>query len=166
MSVEAVLTALLAVTGTLLGSLLTFVFQRRTTDRAERFTLATRLREERMVIYSGFAGAVLEFRGAQYDRATLRGREGHELEYQAAKAESLRLKASAWHAVYRIRLIADEPDVIRLAEAAMDLAADMHHAEIGEPLKARSEEVRRAIEAFVSGSSTQVQMKTTKRLIH
>ncbi|WP_433355889.1 hypothetical protein ACQP25_18190 [Microtetraspora malaysiensis] len=159
---EAVLTALLAVTGTLLGSLLTFIFQRMTTSRAERFTLATRLREERMAIYSSFAGAVLEFRVAQYNRAILRRREGREAEYQAARAESFRLRASAWHSLYRVRLIADDPDVIRRAEGAMDLAVDMHHAEGREALGARSEEVRKAIEAFVSGASTQVQLTSTK----
>jgi hypothetical protein len=104
-----------------------------------------------MAIYSGFAGAVLEFRVAQYNRGILRRREGQEGEYKEARAESSRLRSSAWHALYRVRLIADDADVIRLAETAMNLAADMHHAEGRETLAARSEEVQKAVEAFVSG---------------
>ncbi|GAA4581459.1 hypothetical protein GCM10023194_12730 [Planotetraspora phitsanulokensis] len=159
---EAVLTALTAVAGTLLGSLLTFVFQRMTNDRAERFTLATRLREERMAVYSGFAGAALEYRGAQYSRGMLRGREGQEAEYKEARAESSRLRASMWHALYRVRLIADDPEVIRLAETAMNIATDMHHAENRDALTARSEEVREAIEAFVSRSSDQLRLTAAR----
>ncbi|WP_405142032.1 hypothetical protein OG589_32980 [Sphaerisporangium sp. NBC_01403] len=160
---EAVLTAVIAISGTLLGSLVTFIFQRMTANRTERFTLATRLREERMAIYSGFAGAVLEFRVAQFNRGILRRREGRESEYNEARAESSRLRASAWHALYRVRLIADDLDVIRLAEAAMNLATDMHHAGSRDALTACSEEVRKAIEAFVSGSSTQLRLAGVTR---
>lgn len=66
---EAVPAGLFAIGGTLSGSLVTYLFQQRATRRAEQFTISARLREERMAVYSAFAGTVLEFRSAQYNRA-------------------------------------------------------------------------------------------------
>jgi membrane protein YqaA with SNARE-associated domain len=50
--VNAALASLIAVAGTLLGSLITYRFQRLSTYRAEAFARGERLREERLATYS------------------------------------------------------------------------------------------------------------------
>jgi hypothetical protein len=152
---EAVLAGLFAIGGTLLGSLVTYLFQQRATQRAEQFTISARLREERMAVYSGFAGTVLEFRSAQYHRA-LQGFEVKEgAAYEEAKAASYRLRAAAWHSLYRVRLLADDPGITRLAENAMALVADMHDTDRA-ALTRRGDEVRQAVEEFIAAASEEV----------
>jgi hypothetical protein len=53
---EAVLTGLIAVAGTLLGSLSTYVFQRQTAERAQIYTRDERLWQEQLTSCSAFAG--------------------------------------------------------------------------------------------------------------
>jgi hypothetical protein len=60
--VSAVFASLIAVVGTLLGSLSTFLFQQRTAVRAEVAVREERLRQERLAAYSAFAAAVTELK--------------------------------------------------------------------------------------------------------
>jgi membrane protein YqaA with SNARE-associated domain len=53
--VEAIWSALIAVAGTLLGSVSTFVFQRAGADRAERAARFDQRRQERLAMYAEFA---------------------------------------------------------------------------------------------------------------
>ncbi len=150
------LAGLFAIGGTLLGSVVTYLFQQRTAQRAEQFTISARLREERMAVYSGFAGTVLEFRSAQYNRA-LQAFEGKEdTAYDEAKATSYRLRAASWHSLYRVRLLADDPEITRLAESAMALTADMHDSKDRAALTQRGDGVREAVEEFVTRASAEV----------
>jgi hypothetical protein len=58
----AALASVIAVAGTLLGSVVTHVLQRRTAGHAERFARDERLRQERLTVYSVFAEAVMAYR--------------------------------------------------------------------------------------------------------
>ncbi|RMI29323.1 hypothetical protein [Nocardia stercoris] len=62
------LTALIAVGGTLLGSIVTFGFQRLTADRTVRQGFRERLRQDRLSAYSAFAAVVMEYRHFENDR--------------------------------------------------------------------------------------------------
>ncbi|MFE0930627.1 hypothetical protein ACFW4O_30810 [Streptomyces mutabilis] len=64
---EAVAASVIAVLGTLLGSGLTYLFQRQTMNRSEQFTRNERLRQERIAAYSAFAGALANYRRGQMD---------------------------------------------------------------------------------------------------
>ncbi|SNT57268.1 hypothetical protein SAMN05216276_106626 [Streptosporangium subroseum] len=109
-----------------------------------------------MAVYSGFAGTVLEFRTAQYNR-TLRAFESKSsTAYDEAKTTSYTLRASAWHSLYRVRLLADDPEITRLAEDAMAIVADMHDANDKAALTQRGDDVRCAVEAFISAASAEV----------
>ncbi|MFI6297896.1 hypothetical protein ACIBEJ_40330 [Nonomuraea sp. NPDC050790] len=135
---------------------MTHLFQSRTTARAEEFTIYARLREERMTVYSGFAGTILEFRSAQYSRA-LRAFEGTDTPaYADARATSQRVRVVAWQALYRIRLIAGSSEVRELAENAMTLAADMHESADKATLSTRGNDVRAAVEAFIAAATAEV----------
>jgi hypothetical protein len=66
--VEAIWSALIAVAGTLLGSVSTFVFQRASADRAERVARLGTRRQELLAMYAEFASAVTSLRANAYDR--------------------------------------------------------------------------------------------------
>ncbi|GAA4052700.1 hypothetical protein [Nonomuraea soli] len=153
---EAIIAGVIAIVGTLLGSLVTYIFQRRSTARAEEFTISARLREERMGVYSGFAGTILELRSAQYNRA-IRGFDGKDsAEYAEARSTSQRIRVVAWQALYRVRLVADAPEVTELAESAMARVADMHDSKDMRTLVACGDDVRTAVEAFVAAAKSEV----------
>lgn len=61
---DAVMTSLIAVAGTLLGSLLTYLFQRRTALRTEAAARSERLRQDQLAACAGFAGAITELKRA------------------------------------------------------------------------------------------------------
>ncbi len=56
LGMQGLLASVIAVVGMLLGSTVTFVFQRVNAGRVERFARDERLRQERIAAYSGFAG--------------------------------------------------------------------------------------------------------------
>lgn len=85
--------------GTLLGSTVTYVFQRVNAGRVERFAHDERLRQERMAAYSGFAGAITELRRGVISLWFVRQRDdAARPELYAARTESDRLGAAADHA--------------------------------------------------------------------
>ncbi|MFI6604787.1 hypothetical protein ACIBHX_51925 [Nonomuraea sp. NPDC050536] len=153
---EAVLAGLIAIGGTLLGSLVTFLFQQRAAQRTELFTISARLREERMTVYSGFAGAILEYRSAQYERALQAFQTKDSVAYADARTRSHELRAAARHALYRVHLLADDPQITRLADQAMALVADLNEAEDKSALAQRNVAVREAVEKFIAAASTEV----------
>ncbi|MFI5764667.1 hypothetical protein ACIA8F_27530 [Streptomyces sp. NPDC051563] len=117
---EAVLTSLIAVSGTLLGSIITLAVQRRTSAQAEVFARSRQLRQERLTTYSAYAGAVTALKQATV-ALWLRLQEApddpgtHE-----AFAECDRLGAAAENAQFQVRLLAKEPALVALAVSAFD----------------------------------------------
>lgn len=104
---EVVATSLIAVLGTLLGSLLTYVFQRRTALRAEHFTRGERLRQERIEAYSAFAGALANLRRGQLDYwfAKHAGRLAEGETVHGLRREAQRLRTTALEAMFRAEML-------------------------------------------------------------
>lgn len=147
---SAIVTSIIAVTGTLLGSLMTFLLQRRSIDRSERFARAERLRGEQIKIYSDFARTILDFRSAQR-RAwgeQAKGDKNSEA-YRTAVDEVLRARAAGWTALYQVELITEDGEIRRLANHAMSLVKNMNKAETTDAVKALTPEVREAVEDFI-----------------
>lgn len=104
LNVKVGLPVQIAVAGTLLGTTVTYIFQRANAGRAERFARDERLRQERIAAHRGFARAVAEVRrgvislwfGLQ--RSTL-----GDPERNAAYTESDLLGAVAHHAQGTVR---------------------------------------------------------------
>jgi len=114
--VDAVLASVIAVAGTLLGSTITYLFPRSSTERAERFARGERLRQERLATYTAFVGAMTELRhGAISLRFTRHRDDPDGPDVTAAFTESNRLGAVANHACFRVQLIAEDPDLVALA---------------------------------------------------
>ncbi|SOD63034.1 hypothetical protein SAMN06297387_108197 [Streptomyces zhaozhouensis] len=153
---EAVATGLIAVLGTLLGSSVTYLFQRRAALRAERFTRGERLREERIDAYCAYGGALANYRRGQLDQwfARHEGRGGEEA--QELRRETQRLRTAAMEAMFRAELLTDAADLEDLARKALKEIDRIPTARSREELKGARDVSRSAIYAFVAASRRHV----------
>ncbi|WP_338496080.1 hypothetical protein [Streptomyces sp. SJL17-4] len=153
---EAVLASLVAVAGTLAGSVMTFAVQRRTSARAEAFSRSQQLRQERLVTYAAYAGAVTALKQATV-ALWFRLREAPDgPEARQAFAECDRLGAAAEDAQFRVRLLAEDATLVALAVSAFDAVAPLRTASDGAELADREQDLQRALNAFVVAAAPQV----------
>ncbi len=151
------MSALIAVFGTLAGVVVTNTAQNKRAQRAEEVALRERLRQERITAYAEFARAVMEFRSSQYRRWRKRQAEPDDEPYEAVRYESHQRRAQAWHALYRVRLVAGEArDLVELGTIAMDLATRIDEAAGVEELRSVGGRTRSAVEEFIDRASVQV----------
>jgi hypothetical protein len=153
---QAFFTSLIAVAGTLLGSTTSFLFQRRSADRAEEFARTERLRQERMTAYSGYAGAITELKRGVVSLWFRRQDDPHGAEYLMARAECDRLGAAAEQAQFRMRLISEDLDLVTLADAAFATIGSIGHADDKAQLAERETHCLDALNAFIAGAATQL----------
>jgi hypothetical protein len=154
--VEVLVASLIAVVGTLLGSATTYLFQRQTVERAERFARQERLRQERMAVYGAFAGAVTDHRRAVVNLWFRRGAGPDDPGYRAARDECDRLGAALDHARFQVQLIADDADLIaRATEAHVPTSAILNAADRDE-VKSYESQSRGAVGSFVAAAATQI----------
>ncbi|MFG6197770.1 hypothetical protein [Nonomuraea sp. JJY05] len=152
---QAVYSSLIAVLGTLIGSGMTFFFQGRTLVRNENFARNERIRQERMTVYSAFAGAVLELRTRQADQWAARlESSSNPSAYAEAKTAQASSRVAAYQALYRVRLVTDDETILTLANQAMDLVLYMHMVETFDELVTRSGDVRGTVERFIDATTT------------
>ncbi|MFF9217458.1 hypothetical protein [Streptomyces viridosporus] len=142
----------MAVAGTLLGSFLTFLFQRKATDRAEAFTWRRLTREERLTAYSSFAEAVVAYRRAQYDPFH-RGIEDRDSPaFVDAKTESYHRRMIAQQALFRVQLVTEEPGLVQLAERALEATRLIAEVTDRPSLEDSVERAKQALNSFVLGA--------------
>jgi hypothetical protein len=114
---EATLTSVIAVAGTLLGSAITYLFQRLGAGRVGE----ERLRQERLASYSALVGAMTELRQGVITLWFVRRRDvPRRSDLNAAFIESDRLGAAADHARLRVQLITEDEDIATLADVAFE----------------------------------------------
>ncbi len=92
---EAIWTSVVAVVGTLLGSVITHAFQRQASRRSEAFARSEALRQERMATYSAFAEAAEQYRHGQADRWYRKKAEPEGEAFLVARDEAHRLRTVA-----------------------------------------------------------------------
>jgi hypothetical protein len=115
--VNAVLTGVIGIAATLLGSFSTYLFQSRTARRAEAFARDERLRQEQLTACSAYAGTLTELKRGLISRWFLRD-EPDGPAWKAAYAECDRLGASAEAARFRVQLVSGDPALMDLADSA------------------------------------------------
>lgn len=153
---DALLASLIAVVGTLLGSATTYLFQRQGAERAQEFARDERLRLERMATYSAFAGALTEHRRAVINLWLRRREDPDGSEYRAARLDADQQGADLDHARFRVQLIADDPGLIALANAAHEPVNAVHRAANRAELMDCENRSREAVGAFVAAASAQI----------
>jgi hypothetical protein len=124
--------AIIAVVGTLLGSLAGFLFQRRNAIEASRRDRSEKLRQERVAAYSAYGGALAVFRRSQLDRWFAH----HDRRADAGDTvrESRRRRDAAREAFFRVQLLAGSAEVIGAGERALAAMDQIDKAEDGAAL--------------------------------
>ncbi|MEV1024731.1 hypothetical protein [Streptomyces sp. NPDC050264] len=149
--------ALIAVFGTLLGSVVTHYFQGRATVRGAELARAEQLRQERIASYSGFAGALFDYRRGQNDRWFRAHENPGAPEAEAARFASYEARIAARQALARVQLVCDVPRVRQLAEIAFELVNCLHEAADEQDRDRRSQRCKDALSAFVEAAAPSVQ---------
>ncbi|SOB80515.1 hypothetical protein [Streptomyces sp. 1331.2] len=142
------LASLIAVLGTLLGSLSTHLFQQRAAARGEARAREELLRQELLAAYGGFAAAVTELKRAL---VTVWLRRSDPVALGPALAEADRLGAVAETARFRLRLVSGRPET--LADAAFARAGAVRGASDEDELAAREVEFEAAVGAFITAAA-------------
>ncbi|MFF8846913.1 hypothetical protein ACF08N_30055 [Streptomyces sp. NPDC015127] len=142
-------TAVIAVVGTLLGSVATHLFQRQTAERSAVLARAEQLRQERIAAYSAFAGALVDYRRGQNDRWHRAMEAPGSVAAEEARIDSYRLRSSAHQALIRVQLVCDDPQALDLAAAAFEVTNCMHEAPDETDRSQRSEQARETLSEFI-----------------
>lgn len=153
---EAVLASLIAVAGTLLGSLVTFSVQRRTSARAEDFARSQQLRQERLTTYSAYAGAVTALKQATVALWFLRQEAADSAETRQAFMECDRLGAATENAQFQVRLLAQDSMLVALAVSAFDALGPMRSASTATELALHEQGLQDALNAFMAAATAQI----------
>ncbi|HLV59235.1 MAG TPA: hypothetical protein VKY81_10275 [Natronosporangium sp.] len=142
-----------AVAGTLLGVWVSHVLQRRSSHESEDRARAERRRAELVDACSGFAEAVMQLRRAQHARWVGRRRAGEEPVLAEPREEAYRLRATAWHAYFRLKLLCGDEGLLAKATSAVEAAAGMHEARDDAELRSRGETAKRLLDDFVTAAA-------------
>jgi hypothetical protein len=151
------LSAVVAVAGTLLGSVLTFVFQQRSSQQRHTWAFGDRLRGDRLASYGAFVTALAEFRRGQMDWFERRREDPVGPGAAAARAESYRLGGIALAALAQVELISDDPGLKEAAGEALAITRRFRTAEHWADVAALQEAEASAREAFVALPAAAVQ---------
>ncbi|MCP3760263.1 hypothetical protein [Streptomyces sp. TBY4] len=153
---EAVLTSLIAVSGTLLGSALTFAVQRRTSARAELFARSQQLRQDRLTTYSAYAGSVTALKQATVTLWFRLQEAPDGPETRHAFAECDRLGAAAENSQFQVRLLAADSALVALAASAFDALGPLRAASTRAELARREQDLEDALNAFITAATAQI----------
>lgn len=153
---DSVLTSLVVIFGTLAGSTLTFVFQRRIARQSERFSQSRQLWNERTAAYSELAASLTEFRRSQNDRWHLEQEDPTSSEFIKAREESYQRRAEATAALCRVRLLCGSSELRELAQEALDTATEVHLARDEHDRAERGRAARLALDTFLARGANQL----------
>jgi hypothetical protein len=125
---ETALGASIAVLGTLMGSTLTFLFQRRANAHLSALGIRERARQERLDAYAAFGGAAVRFRVAGLDVWHRRDEGAAEEVQRQVRAEFYRLRTELVDAELRVQLISPHAALHPLMADAIRAAARIPEA--------------------------------------
>jgi hypothetical protein len=138
--------AAIAVVGTLLGSALTYVFQR----KSATFSFRQQLRSERMSAYSAFIVGATEFRRGQYDRWHRQPEAPGSEVASEVTTEAYNLKSAALHALAQVQLVATDPMLVDAAEKTYELTSAVPKASTSHDLHSMGDEAATALQNFIA----------------
>ena len=160
------LTAIIAVAGTLLGALVSSVFQQKMTVQANDLAVTDRLRTERVTAYSEFAQCIADLRGKQLLRwLALREHGESSEEFEFAKHRSWEARTTARGAMYRVQLVTDDAELSQRAEELMKITIGILDAQDAEDRDERASTSVRETNAFVTAASASLRTSPEQRTL-
>ena len=161
---DALLTGLIGVAATLLGSFTTYLFQSRSAERAQAFARDERRRQEQADACAAYAAAVTELKRGLITFWFRRRENPDGRATREARAEGDRLGAAAETARFRVQLLSGDPELMNLADAAFAVAGTITSAPGRTELRTVEDQFEAAIKAFISAASVRLQAASPQRL--
>ena len=147
-------TAVIAVIGTLLGSVATHFFQRQTAERARRPQSAPNScarsgspRTAPSRARSSTTGAARTTAGTGHEQAP------GSMAAEEARIDSYRLRSAAHQALIRVQLVCDDSQALELAASAFEVTNCMHEAPDESDRSQRSEQARETLSEFIGAAA-------------
>lgn len=134
-----------ALAGTIVGSLLTQLLQRRNAAQA-------RLHEARLEAYRSFATAVMDFRKALMDRWFMENEDRPNLHGHDVYAT----RSAVWAAYYQVVLVAGDENIIQRAQHARELTSSLKNVTSRTDLNDRGDACRDAVGLFADVARQEV----------
>jgi len=153
---DGLLTSVIAVAGTLAGSSLTYLFGRLTARRAELVARDERLRQERIAAYTAFAGAMTDLRQAVISRWLTQQQAPDGPDTRAAWTEADKRGAAADHARLRVRILTQDTELLRLADAAFEPISALNTATDRAELSGHEDRGQEILTAFIEAAGRQL----------
>lgn len=154
-AMQAVLVALIAVLGTLGGSAVTGLLQRRHADRAADLARRDRQRQEQRTAICDLAEALVELRRRQIWRWSTRRDYGTNNDtYREAKDACFEARTTSRACLLRLRFAGVPEPIVRLAGDAFEASIVIEEASDAEELTKRAEVSRVAMDAFVAAAAS------------
>jgi hypothetical protein len=154
--VDSIIASLAAITGVVLGSVLTYLFQVRNNRQVQLFARDQQVRQERLNAYSEFAGIVTEFRRSENDRWHREQEDPQGELFITARDESYQLRAKAMASMCRVQLVGGDTNLNQLAERALNATTEIHQAADEEDRAGRGNKARLAVQDFLLAASSHV----------
>ena len=155
LGMNGTLTAAIGVAGTLLASLIAYVFQGRTAKRAEEFARTERLHQEQLSACSAYAGSLTELKQGII-RVWFHREDPDRTAWRAAFAVSDRLGASAEAARFRVQLVSGDSQVIMLANSAFDALEPLKSAPNKKKLEEAEESFATTLKEFIAAAGARL----------
>jgi hypothetical protein len=135
--------------GTLAGASLTYLFGQLAVRRTERVAHGERFRQELIAAYAGFAEAMTELRRAVISRRFVQQQDPEGPETRTAWTESDKRGAAADYARFKVQLLTDDKDLLRLLDAAFEPIGPLGKAKDLTELKALEHRCEEILTAFI-----------------
>lgn len=154
---NAVLTGIIGVAATLLGSFSTYLFQSRTAKRAAEFAREERLHQEQLSACTAFAVALSELKRGLVT-LWFAGQRGHDADYQATQVQCDRLGASAEAARFRVQLVSGGPGLMSLADSAFTAVGAIGRTAERDELREQEDRFEAAVKEFIAAAAARLRM--------
>jgi hypothetical protein len=159
--------ALAGITGTIASAFLTSYSQRLSVRATQLKEDERRLRDQRVEAITQFASHLVDYRRAeihawwQVERS--KGELSGPLDFDdVPAAKELRsVRSAAWAASYRVRLLWDDPEILKLAEDLLRQASGIEHAVSSERVKREADLVRARIAQLVDLAGNRLKVDTS-----
>jgi hypothetical protein len=154
-SLNAIISGAFAVIGTLTGSGVSYLFQRKAARQSEQAGRAVWIWQHRIDICSAFAGTLLSFRTVQHQLV----RESLSRQRTRAndtRSESHRLRAASWESYYQVLILFGTHPISDLALTAVETAIAIEEASDLADLNRRGAIARDAVTRFATQAATHI----------
>lgn len=115
---EVIVTSMIAIVGTLLGSAATYLIQHRTAVQQNDFARTERLHQERVSAFAGFGGSLASYRNVRLARWNAAQRR-NELDLAEVRQTGYATRTVVLESMFRLQLLTTSQRLIDRADAAL-----------------------------------------------